>query len=102
MVLAEELWLEAAYGEPYRRYCNHVPRFFHWRRAAVLARAVGRRLRRKFLPGPSRRVGEQAFSVDLPQASIEWICPIHPTSPMRWKMHSVNVILFRPPCSPIA
>jgi protein-S-isoprenylcysteine O-methyltransferase Ste14 len=39
MVLAEEPWLEAAYGEPYRRYCNDVPRFFNWRRAAVLARS---------------------------------------------------------------
>ena len=40
MVLAEEPWLEAAYGEPYRRYCSRVPRFFNWRRAAVLARSV--------------------------------------------------------------
>ena len=40
MVLAEEPWLEAAYGEPYRRYCSRVPRFFNWRRAAVLARGV--------------------------------------------------------------
>ena len=38
MVLAEEPWLEAAYGEPYRRYCSRVPRFFNWRLAAVLAR----------------------------------------------------------------
>jgi len=28
MVLAEEPWLKATYGEPYRRYCSHVPRFF--------------------------------------------------------------------------
>ena len=40
MVLAEEPWLEAAYGEPYRRYRIRVPRFFNWRRAAVLARCV--------------------------------------------------------------
>ena len=40
MVLAEEPWLEAAYGEPYRCYCSRVPRFFNWRRAAVLARGV--------------------------------------------------------------
>ena len=35
MVLAEEPWLEAAYGEPYRRYCGEVPRFFNWRLAAA-------------------------------------------------------------------
>jgi protein-S-isoprenylcysteine O-methyltransferase Ste14 len=40
MVLAEEPWLEAAYGEPYRRYRIRVPRFFNWRRAAVLACGV--------------------------------------------------------------
>lgn len=33
MVLVEEPWLEAIYGEPYRRYCREVPRFFNWRRA---------------------------------------------------------------------
>lgn len=33
MVLAEEPWLEAVYGEPYRSYCASVPRFFNWRRA---------------------------------------------------------------------
>ena len=33
MVLAEEPWLEATYGEPYRRYSAEVPRFFNWRRA---------------------------------------------------------------------
>ena len=40
MVLAEEPWLEAAYGEPYRRYRIRVPQFFNWRRAAVLARGA--------------------------------------------------------------
>jgi protein-S-isoprenylcysteine O-methyltransferase Ste14 len=44
MVLVEEPWLEGIYGERYRRYCARVPRFFNWRRAAVLARASGRRL----------------------------------------------------------
>ena len=38
MVLAEEPWLEAAYGEPYRRYLTQVPRFFPWRRLLGLAR----------------------------------------------------------------
>jgi protein-S-isoprenylcysteine O-methyltransferase Ste14 len=37
MVLAEEPWLEATYGAPYRRYRSRVPRFFNWRRAAALA-----------------------------------------------------------------
>ena len=46
MVLVEEPWLEAIYGERYRRYCARVPRFFNWRRAAILARLRGRRLRR--------------------------------------------------------
>jgi protein-S-isoprenylcysteine O-methyltransferase Ste14 len=43
MVLAEEPWLAAAYGAPYRRYCRRVPRFFNWRRAAALVRAAWRR-----------------------------------------------------------
>ncbi len=38
MVLAEEPWLEAVYGEPYRQYCRLVPRFFNWRRAWALVR----------------------------------------------------------------
>ncbi len=42
MVLAEEPWLAAAYGEPYRDYCRRVPRFFNWRLAAT----EGRRLLR--------------------------------------------------------
>jgi protein-S-isoprenylcysteine O-methyltransferase Ste14 len=40
MVLAEEPRLEAVYGEPYRRYCSSVPRFFNWRRAVLLARGA--------------------------------------------------------------
>jgi protein-S-isoprenylcysteine O-methyltransferase Ste14 len=59
MVLAEEPWLAAAYGEPYRRYCGRVPRFFNWRRAIVQARALLRRPRRPsaarpFFASPSR------------------------------------------------
>ena len=42
MVLAEEPWLAAAYGEPYRDYCRRAPRFFNWRLAAT----EGRRLLR--------------------------------------------------------
>jgi protein-S-isoprenylcysteine O-methyltransferase Ste14 len=45
MVLAEEPWLDAVYGEPYREYCRCVPRFFNWRRAWVLVR--GTPMRRK-------------------------------------------------------
>lgn len=33
MVLAEEPWLLAIYGSPYRDYCRGVPRYFNWRRA---------------------------------------------------------------------
>jgi protein-S-isoprenylcysteine O-methyltransferase Ste14 len=40
MVLAEEPWLEAGYGDAYRRYCARVPRFFNWRRAAISARRL--------------------------------------------------------------
>ena len=43
MVLAEEPWLEAAYGAPYQHYCSRVPRFFNWKRAATLVRAARRR-----------------------------------------------------------
>lgn len=46
MVLAEEPWLETTYGEAYQRYCRRVPRFYNFRRVAILARIVGRRLRR--------------------------------------------------------
>jgi protein-S-isoprenylcysteine O-methyltransferase Ste14 len=51
MVLAEEPWLETVYGESYRRYCRRVPRFFNWRRAAVLVRAVWRRPGCHYLAG---------------------------------------------------
>ena len=43
MVLAEEPWLEATYGEPYRRYCGTVPRFFNWRRALARSTRAERR-----------------------------------------------------------
>jgi protein-S-isoprenylcysteine O-methyltransferase Ste14 len=52
MVLVEEPWLEAIYGERYRRYCARVPRFFNWRRAAVLARAGCRRFQRPYRKVP--------------------------------------------------
>jgi protein-S-isoprenylcysteine O-methyltransferase Ste14 len=38
MILAEEPWLAAVYGEPYRRYCREVPRLFNWRLAAAAVR----------------------------------------------------------------
>src|SRR5262245_4883419 len=44
MVLAEEPWLAAAYGDHYRAYCDRVPRFFNWRRAGLaLASGMFRR-----------------------------------------------------------
>jgi protein-S-isoprenylcysteine O-methyltransferase Ste14 len=55
MVWTEERWLEAVYGEPYRRYCGRVPRFFNWRRAAVLAKASWRRQRRPIPAGDRSR-----------------------------------------------
>jgi protein-S-isoprenylcysteine O-methyltransferase Ste14 len=45
MVLLEEPWLAGIYGEAYRRYCQRVPRFFNWRRAAIALRAQLRRPR---------------------------------------------------------
>lgn len=41
MILLEEPWLAARYGEPYSRYCASVPRLFNWRR--LLARGPGHR-----------------------------------------------------------
>lgn len=32
MILLEEPWLAASYGEAYRAYCAAVPRLFNWRR----------------------------------------------------------------------
>ncbi len=32
MILLEEPWLGAQYGDAYRRYCASVPRLFNWRR----------------------------------------------------------------------
>ena len=65
MVLAEEPWLAAAYGEPYRRYRSRVPRFFNWRRVAALVRTAGRRQRRRFGAGASGYGDGKAFSIDL-------------------------------------
>lgn len=42
MAVVEEPWLESAYGEPYRRYRQRVPRFFNWHRAWVLAQWMAR------------------------------------------------------------
>lgn len=47
MALAEEPWLEEAYGERYRRYCRRVPRFFNWHRAYVLLHTTMRHLQRQ-------------------------------------------------------
>jgi protein-S-isoprenylcysteine O-methyltransferase Ste14 len=41
MVLAEEPWLDAAYGAAYRTYCARVPRFFNWRRLFNWRRVLG-------------------------------------------------------------
>ena len=49
MVLLEEPWLAAIYGEAYRRYCRRVPRFFNWRRAVIAARARWRTPSRKMV-----------------------------------------------------
>lgn len=42
MVLVEEPWLAAIYGDAYRVYCSEVPRYFNWKRAiAALSRDGG-------------------------------------------------------------
>jgi len=38
MAFAEERWLEAAYGEEYRRYRREVARFYNWRHGLALLR----------------------------------------------------------------
>ena len=63
MVLAEEPWLEAAYGASYHRYCSRVPRFFNWKRAATLVRTAGRRHRS--LAADSGRIAGNAVSLGL-------------------------------------
>jgi protein-S-isoprenylcysteine O-methyltransferase Ste14 len=68
MILAEEPWLEAAYGESYRRYCRRVPRFFNWRRAAIVGRALARRLRRRLFSGPARRQAPGTAASDARRA----------------------------------
>lgn len=40
MILLEEPWLAARYGESYRRYCAEVPRLFNWRRLLSISSAV--------------------------------------------------------------
>jgi protein-S-isoprenylcysteine O-methyltransferase Ste14 len=47
MALAEEPWLEAAYGEEYRTYRRQVARFYNWRYALALAKAEFSRLERR-------------------------------------------------------
>ncbi len=63
MILAEEPWLEATYGEPYRSYCRRVPRFFNWRRAVLALRSLARP-RRRLLAGPARRPAPDTAASD--------------------------------------
>jgi protein-S-isoprenylcysteine O-methyltransferase Ste14 len=46
MALAEEPWLEGAYGEEYRAYCRQVARFYNWRHGMAVARTEISRLER--------------------------------------------------------
>lgn len=68
MILAEEPWLEAAYGEPYRRYCRRVPRFFSWKRAAIVGRVLVRRLRRRLFANSARRRAPDTAASDARRA----------------------------------
>lgn len=45
MALAEEPWLESAYGEEYRAYRQRVARFYNWRRGLALLTAAQARKR---------------------------------------------------------
>jgi protein-S-isoprenylcysteine O-methyltransferase Ste14 len=46
MALAEEPWLEAAYGEEYRAYRQLVARFYNWRHGLIMLKREGSRLER--------------------------------------------------------
>lgn len=46
MALAEEPWLEAAYGKEYRDYRRQVARFYHWRHGLNVLKAELSRLER--------------------------------------------------------
>ena len=46
MALAEEPWLESAYGDEYRAYRRKVARFYNWSRALALLRSEVSRLER--------------------------------------------------------
>jgi hypothetical protein len=46
MALAEEPWLETAYGDEYRAYRRRVARFYNWRYGLIILKAEGSRLER--------------------------------------------------------